>query len=93
MTREASIENHLHTSVKAARGYCVKLNPLGMVGIPDRLVLLPGGIVVFVECKKPKGGRVARLQEWWRGELGRLGLRHEYVFTREDVDRLMEGLR
>lgn len=93
MTRETSIETHLRKSVKAAGGYCVKLNPLGMVGIPDRLVLLPGGVVVFVECKKPKGGVIAPLQARWKAELERLGFRHKYVFTREDVDRLMEELR
>lgn len=93
MTRETSIEFHLRKQVKAAGGYCIKLSPIGMVGIPDRLVLLPGGRVVFVECKKPRNAVVARLQAWWKDELVKLGFRHEYVFTREDVDQLMEEVR
>lgn len=90
--RESSVETYLRDSVRQAGGISVKLNPVGMVGIPDRLVLLPGGIVVFVECKKPRGSRIARLQVWWKDELERLGFRHWYVFTREDVDRMMEEL-
>lgn len=90
MTRESSIETYLRERVKAVGGYCIKLNPMGNVGIPDRLVLLPGGVAVFVECKKPKGGVVGRLQTWWRSELIGLGFPHRYVFTREDVDLLLE---
>lgn len=92
MTRESSIEDHLRKQVKTAGGYCIKLSPLGMGGIPDRLVLLPGGIVVFVECKKPRGSRIARLQVYWKDELERLGFRHWYVFTREQVDQMVEEL-
>jgi hypothetical protein len=91
MTREASIETYLRERVKAAGGLCIKLNPAGYVGIPDRLVLLPGGVVVFVEVKKPRNARVARLQEWWRdNHILRLGFAHCFVFTREDVDTMME---
>lgn len=93
MTREKSIETYLCKQVKVAGGYCIKLSPLGNVGIPDRLVLLPGAVVVFVECKKPKGGVVSRLQKWWRDEIGKLGFEHRFVFTREDVDQLMEDFK
>lgn len=93
MTRETSIETYLRKSVKAAGGYCIKLSPYGLVGIPDRMILMPGAIVVFVECKKPAGAKVARLQKWWKERLERLGFPHEYAFTREDVERIMEGLK
>lgn len=90
MTRESSIETYLTKRVRARTGRCIKLSPVGVVGIPDRLVLLPGGVAVFVECKKPKDAKIGRLQKWWKGELERLGFEHRYVFTREDVDQLME---
>lgn len=91
MTRESSIETYLRERVLAAGGRCIKLNPMGNVGIPDRLVLLPEGVVVFVECKKPKGGAIGRLQTWWRDELIGLGFPHRFVFTRSDVEKLMEA--
>lgn len=41
-------------------------------GWPDRLVLLPGGSVVFCELKRP-GQRLRKLQEQRRSELERRG--------------------
>lgn len=90
MTRESSIETYLRKRVRDAGGLCIKLVPAGYVGIPDRLVLLPGGRVVFVECKKPRGGVVAPMQERWRDRLLDMGMPHRFVFTREDVDEMME---
>lgn len=91
--REASVETYLRDQVKAAGGLCVKLNPASNVGIPDRLVVLPGGWIVFCEVKKPKGGVIGRLQGWWCEELRRLGCRHRYVFDRDEVDGLLEEWR
>jgi hypothetical protein len=48
---------------------------------------------MFVEVKKPKGGLVAKAQVWWRDRLVGLGMTHRYVFTREDVDGLLEEAR
>lgn len=52
-TRESSIERHLVAQVKAAGGTAYKFTSPGRRGVPDRLVLLPGGRAVFVECKAP----------------------------------------
>lgn len=90
MVREASIEGYLRDRVRGAGGLCVKLNPAGLVGIPDRLVLLPGGRIVFVEVKKPRGGVIGKAQFVWRDRLIGLGFAHRFAFTREDVDELME---
>lgn len=91
--REASVETYLRDQVKAEGGLCIKLNPAGYVGIPDRLVVLPGGWIAFAEVKKPKGGVIGRLQQWWQAELVKLGCRHFWVFTRADVDSLMSKWR
>lgn len=34
------------------------------VGIPDRIVLVPGGSVWFVELKRAKGGRLSERQKY-----------------------------
>ncbi|AGQ28725.1 PDDEXK family nuclease [Serratia liquefaciens] len=51
--RESTIERHLVAKVKAAGGTAYKFTSPGRRGVPDRLVLLPGGRAVFVECKAP----------------------------------------
>lgn len=87
--REDSIETQLRKRVEAAGGKCIKLSPVGYVGIPDRLTILPGGWITFCEVKKPRGGVISRLQLWWRDELDRLGCRHRWVFTKNDVETLI----
>lgn len=42
-------------AVRSAGGLCIKLPANLYRGIPDRLVLLPGGRVYFVELKTEKG--------------------------------------
>ena len=88
--REESVESYLRMRIKDAGGLCIKLNPAGYIGIPDRLIVLPRGWVVFVEVKKPRGGVVGRLQHWWRARLVELGVEHRFVFTRDDVNGLLE---
>lgn len=51
--REKQIEQKLTMSVKAMGGIAPKLVCPGFDGMPDRLVLLPGGHIGFVEVKVP----------------------------------------
>ncbi|BEO04319.1 VRR-NUC domain-containing protein [Serratia marcescens] len=51
--RESPIERHQVAQVKAAGGTAYKFTSPGRRSVPDRLVLLPGGRAVFVECKAP----------------------------------------
>lgn len=52
-TRESLIEKYLIAEVKKAGGITYKLVSPGHRGVPDRLVMLPGGRMIFVECKSP----------------------------------------
>ena len=70
---EKDIESKLREMVEAHGGKCLKWVCPGWAGVPDRIVLLPGGRIIFVELKRPKGGRVMRRQEWWRDELRSMG--------------------
>ena len=51
--RENLIEKHLVAEVKKAGGGAFKFVSPGRRPVPGRIVLLPGGRLVFVECKAP----------------------------------------
>lgn len=70
---EKEIERKLCKSVEKHGGLCLKWVCPGWRGVPDRIVLLPGGRVMFVELKRPKGGKVRPMQEWWARKLRSLG--------------------
>lgn len=70
---EKDIEEKLIKMVKRHGGACLKWVCPGWAGVPDRILLFPGGHVYFVETKRPKGGRLASLQSWWLVKLTSLG--------------------
>ncbi|MDO5715745.1 MAG: VRR-NUC domain-containing protein [Tissierellia bacterium] len=51
---EKDIENRLVKKIKAMGGQCYKWVSPGNAGVPDRIVLLPGGFIAFVELKRDK---------------------------------------
>lgn len=53
--RESAIERYLVKRIQRIGGRCYKLKFLGHDGAPDRLVILPGGEIVWVELKTPNG--------------------------------------
>ena len=60
--RESVIEKALVERVKALGGMCEKFTSPSRRGVPDRIVILPGGRVVFVELKAP-GKALSVLQQ------------------------------
>lgn len=50
---ESKIEAALIRRVKALGGLCEKFTSPGRRSVPDRIVTLPGGRVIFVELKAP----------------------------------------
>jgi len=70
---EKDIEQKLRRKVETLGGRCLKWVCPGWSGVPDRIVLLPGGRIYFVETKRPKGGTVSALQKKWRQWLTELG--------------------
>lgn len=85
---EKEIERALGIMVRSHGGLCLKWVCPGWAGVPDRIVLLPGGRVFFVELKRPSGGKRSELQGWWARKLQRLGFRHLWVQNHEDIIRL-----
>jgi hypothetical protein len=76
--------------VKKLGGLTVKLT--GKRGLPDRLVLLPGARVAFLELKRPVGGRLSLHQTLWLSALSGLGLVARVCCTCEAVDEALTDL-
>ena len=62
MAEEAKLENDFSTYAKKRGCLSLKWVSPGRAGVPDRIVLCPGGIVFFIEFKA-KSGRLSRIQE------------------------------
>lgn len=85
---EKDIEKKLRLMVEHHGGLCLKWVCPGWSGVPDRILLLPGGRVIFAETKRPKGGRLSRLQKWWREKLQALGFWAVVVWDDENIKTL-----
>lgn len=89
---EKDIERRLVREIKKRGGRCLKWVSPGAAGVPDRIVLMPYGNMYFVELKRPQGGERAALQSYWERELTRLGYRHVWLNTQEQLDKLLQQL-
>ncbi len=69
---EREIEKRLIKPIEALGGLCWKLTVPAVTGVPDRLILLPGAHIVFVETKAP-GKKERPRQKLIQGILRRLG--------------------
>ena len=82
--REKTIEQKLKTAVEDVGGMALKLTCPGFDGMPDRMLLMPGGMIAFVEVKAP--GKVPRpLQIRRKTQLEQLGFR---VYCLDDVNMI-----
>ncbi|MDL1914144.1 MAG: VRR-NUC domain-containing protein [Bergeyella sp.] len=88
---EKQTEKYLVTRVKNLGGLCVKYPPLFFRGFPDRIVLLPGGAVVFVEIKA-RGEKPRLIQRKVHARLRALGFRVEVVDSAGAVDAVILAL-
>ncbi len=82
--REKTVEQKLVRAVKEAGGICPKLAVPGFDGMPDRIVLLPGGRMGFVEVKVP-GKKPRPLQNARHVMLRSLGYR---VYVLDDPGQI-----
>lgn len=89
---EKTVEAYLRDRVKAAGGLALKLVCPGWTGVPDRLILLPGGRVYFAETKD-FGKKPKLRQRYVHERLRSLGF---WVFVPDSkaaVDRVMARIR
>ena len=86
---EKQIEYRLRDKIKLLGGIAWKLVCPGFTGVPDRLVLMPGGRVFFVELKNGNKGVLSARQVIVHKFLNGLGFK---VWIVKDEETLQEFL-
>ena len=82
--REKTIEQKLKSDAKERGGVALKFTSPNFDGMPDRIILLPGGHIGFVEVKAP--GKVPRPKQRARlNLLMKLGFK---AFVLDDISQI-----
>lgn len=85
---EKDIERKLRQRIERLDGKCYKFTSPGNAGVPDRIILLPGGVIAFAELKAP-GKRERKLQAHVQDQIRALGFT---VFSSVDSEEKVEEI-
>lgn len=85
---EKVLERRLVEGAKRCGGVALKWVSPGTVGVPDRIVFLPGGRVVFVEVKAP-GKWLTPIQEHVATKLSALGAEVRCISSFEELNEFL----
>ena len=88
---ERTIERRLCQEIRALGGLALKFVSPGLAGVPDRLILLPGGKLAFVEVKAP-GQTLRPLQVRRKAQLEALGFQVYCLGGKEQIPELINSI-
>ena len=89
--QEKEIEKYLIDKTAEMGGMALKFVSPGCTGVPDRVVILPGGKIGFLELKAP--GKKPRKEQSHRiRQLRELGCKAWFADSRAEVDWFLSGL-
>lgn len=86
--KEKDIEEYLRARVRTAGGKAYKFVSPGNAGVPDRLVLFPGGRTLFVEVKA-SGKKPTPLQTAQIRKIEKLGFYVYIIDSKAGVDEFI----
>ena len=89
MESEKKLERNLREAVKKLGGWSIKILSTHVTGLPDRLVLMPGGRLFFVEVKTTKV-KPRKIQLAIHKKLQALGFKVEIVDNSERIKELLK---
>ena len=90
--RESELERYFCSRLKKLGCLVYKFVSPGNAGVPDRLVVLPGGITLYFEMKAP-GGKPRALQQAQIARLEKQGCTVDVIDSRQKADRWIAGLK
>ena len=88
---EKRVEKIFTDAVKKMGGMAVKFVSPGLDGVPDRIVLLPGRKIAFVELKAP-GKKPRPLQEKRKRQLEGLGFPVYVIDKAEQIGGVLDEI-
>lgn len=86
---EKEIEAKFKACMERLGCIVLKFTSPGNAGVPDRLVILPGGRVLFAEIKK-EGEKLRPLQEKWAERFDRMGVDFMVIDSEDAIERAKE---
>ena len=89
---EKQLERRLVQGVKTMGGKAYKFVSPGNAGVPDRIVILPGGKILFAELKA-HGGRLSDMQLYQIDQLRRLNAEVYTVWGEQGVANFLNICR
>lgn len=90
--RERDIEQWLRRQIESMGGLAFKFSSPGNDGVPDRLAVLPGGIIYFIELKTDRG-RLMPIQRWQQDRLDALGCQVRTIRGMDEAAEFIEEVR
>ena len=90
--REKDIESKLRDGIKKLGGIAYKFTSPGNNGVPDRIVLLPGGVIKFVELKR-QGGQTSKLQDMQITRIRKMGFDVRIIDNMDELDEFLSGVK
>ena len=90
--RERTVEQALIQAVQAHGGLCWKFTSPGLAGVPDRIIILPGGHVGFIEVKTP-GQKPRPVQTHRLNQLRTLGATAIVVDHPDQIEGALDEIR
>ena len=90
--REKTIEANLVQAVHSMGGLAPKFVSPGFDGVPDRIVLLPHGVLAFIEVKAP-GKKMRPLQVRRKRQLEQLGFSVYCIDCIEQIGVILDEIQ
>lgn len=90
---EKQLEEKLVKATEKRGGKAFKFTSCGSAGVPDRLILLPGGDMGFVEVKKPGKGKLSKLQHLQLSRIEDLHFKCYVLDDPEGIELILDDMK